>query len=45
MGQAVVDSGFTLSRSREARVAFMVGWFADAMDAARRDAMVRLDGD
>lgn len=45
MGKAVVDSGFSLSRSREARVAYMVGWFADAMDAARREASVTLHDD
>jgi hypothetical protein len=38
MGKAVVVSGFSLSSSREGRVAYMVGWFRDAMDAARHDA-------
>ena len=27
------------------RIAFVAAWFADAMDAARREASVRLDGD
>jgi hypothetical protein len=38
MGRAVADSEFTLSASREARVAYMVGWFRDAMEAAVKAA-------
>ncbi len=32
-------------QNRDGRVAFISRWFRDAMDAARRDAKVRLDGD